>query len=411
MRQRPLILLTAAVLAAHVALLAGPGMQEIWRTARITGSSPQELRFETRQIAPEPSAPPAPEAPRTKAAPTAPKPARPRPPPPKALPQKAPPEQAPDSLAVIGPTPPAAKPRTSALDGLLSGEETGDSAISTQADNATVAAGAQSRSDASQLPASAGGENNSGNGDGETPASAKSSDDPPAPVGIGSANYSGPMPPVRVPPSAQLEFEAKGTAKGFQYSAKAQLSFKTNGLTYEAKQEVSAFLVGSRSQTSTGRITPHGLSPQRFGDKARSERAAHVDVDKGQITYSGNDEPQAASAGVQDRLSIFLQLASMIAAGPERYPPGTLIHINVTSARTTDVWTFAVDGPETLELPAGTRQTIRLTRQPRKRYDQVAHLWVDPAMQYLPVRIRISQANGDFADLQLQSATVEKASP
>ena len=134
-------------------------------------------------------------------------------------------------------------------------------------------------------------------------------------------------------------------------------------------------------------------------------------MDKGQITYSGNDEPQAASAGVQDRLSIFLQLASMIAAGPERYPPGTLIHINVTSARTTDVWTFAVDGPEALELPAGTRQTIRLTRQPRKRYDQVAHLWVDPAMQYLPVRIRISQANGDFADLQLQSATVEKASP
>ena len=67
MRQRPLILLTAAVLAAHVALLAGPGMQEIWRTARITGSSPQELRFETRQIAPEPSAPPAPEAPRTNA--------------------------------------------------------------------------------------------------------------------------------------------------------------------------------------------------------------------------------------------------------------------------------------------------------------------------------------------------------
>jgi len=410
MRQRPLILLTAAVLAAHVALLAGPGMQEIWRTARITGSSPQELRFETRQIAPEPPAPPAPETPRTKAAPAAPKPAKPRPPPPKALPQKAPPEQAPDSLAVLGPTPQAAKPRTTALDGLLSGEEAVDAAPATQSDGATTTSDAQNSFDTGQPAAPVSGENS--NRDEKSPASSStSSDEPPAPVGIGSPGYNGPMPPVRVPPSAHLEFEAKGSGKGFQYSAKAQLSFKTDGLTYQARQEVSAFLVGSRSQTSTGRITPHGLSPQRFGDKARSERAAHVDVDKGQITYSGNDEPQGASAGVQDRLSIFLQLSSMIAAGPERYPPGTLIHINVTSARTTDIWTFAVDGPETLDLPAGSRQTIRLTRQPRKRYDQVAHLWVDPAMQYLPVRIRISQANGDFADLQLQSATVEKASP
>ena len=59
MRQRPLLLLTTTVLAAHVALLAWPGMQEMLRSARITGSSPKELRFETRQITPEPPAPPA----------------------------------------------------------------------------------------------------------------------------------------------------------------------------------------------------------------------------------------------------------------------------------------------------------------------------------------------------------------
>ena len=231
--------------------------------------------------------------------------------------------------------------------------------------------------------------------------------DPPAPIGIGSAGYSAPLPPVRVPPNADLQFEAKGSAKGFQYSAKAQLLFKTDGLTYQARQDVSAFLVGNRVQTSSGRVTPHGLVPQRFGDKARSERAAHVDVDKGRITYSGNDAEQGASTGVQDRLSIFLQLASMVAAGPERYPPGTQIAINVTSARAAEVWTFVVDGPETLDLPVGSKATIRLTRQPRKRFDQTANLWLAPDMQYLPVRIRITQANGDFADLQLQAATVD----
>ena len=70
-----------------------------------------------------------------------------------------------------------------------------------------------------------------------------------------------------------------------------------------------------------------------------------------------------------------------------------------------------VDGPETLELPGGSKQTIRLSRQPRKQYDQIAHLWLAPDLQYLPVRIRLTQANGDFADLQLQSADITSPPP
>lgn len=401
MRQRPLILLTTAVLAAHVALLAWPGMREAMRTVRITGSTPNELRFETRQITLSPPAP-APmltEAPRQVDRPAPPKPAKPKPPAAKVVAQKAPPEQAEESRSVVGPKQSIAEQasKPTALDGLLGNDSaaaTPDTATSEQA-----AAADDSKASDTSDEVQAG-----------TPAEAVSdanSADPPALIGIGSPGYSAPLPPVRVPPNANLQFEAKGTAKGFQYSAKAQLQFTTDGLTYQARQDVSAFLLGNRVQTSVGRVTPHGLVPQRFGDKARSERAAHVDVDKGRITYSGNDTEQGASAGVQDRLSIFLQLASMIAAGPERYPPGTQIHINVTSARAADVWTFVVDGPEILDLPAGSKPTIRLTRQPRKRYDQTAHLWLAPDLQYLPVRIRITQANGDFADLQLQSATVD----
>lgn len=37
-------------------------------------------------------------------------------------------------------------------------------------------------------------------------------------------------------------------------------------------------------------------------------------------------------------------------------------------------------------------------------YDQKAELWLAPDMGYLPVRIKITQANGDFADLRLRSS-------
>lgn len=418
MRQRPLLLLTFAVLAAHGLLLAWPGMQEVLRKARITGSTPKELRFEVRQITPPPPAavPPAP-TPASRpsvahAAPMAPRPQL----------QKAPPEQSPASRASVGPkfreglaekpaleaAPPveaeAAPAAPSALDQLLASgeaspaptpEPTPGSAADLQQLHAV--AGQDDSNAAPHAPAA----------EAKTEADMPSASEPAAAIGIGSPGYAGPMPAIKLPPSAQLQFQAKGSAKGFQYSAKAQLTFKTDGQRYQAEQQVSAFLMGSRSQTSSGQITPYGLAPERFVDKARKERSAELDTADSRIRYSDGDEPQAISAGVQDRLSIFLQLSSMVSANPERYVAGSTVAINVTSARSTEVWTFVVDGPETLDLPAGPTPTLRLTRQPRKGQDQSAHLWLAPAMQYLPVRIRLSQSNGDFADLQLQDAKVE----
>ncbi|QMV72140.1 DUF3108 domain-containing protein [Comamonas piscis] len=419
MRQRPLLLLTFAVLAAHGLLLAWPGMQEALRKARITGSTPKELRFEVRQITPPPPAavPPAP-TPASRpsvaqAAPIAPRPQI----------QKAPPEQSPTSRASVGPkfreglaekpaaseaAPPveaeAAPAAPSALDQLLASGEaspapTPEPIPGSAADLQPLHAMA-AQEDASAAPHAPAAE-------AKTEAEVASASEPAAPIGIGSPGYAGPMPAIKLPPSAQLQFQAKGSAKGFQYSAKAQLTFKTDGQRYQAEQEVSAFLMGSRSQTSSGQITPYGLAPERFVDKARKERSAALDTAGNRIRYSDGDEPQTISAGVQDRLSIFLQLSSMVSANPERYVEGSTVAINVTSARSMEVWTFVVDGPETLDLPAGPTPTLRLTRQPRKGQDQSAHLWLAPAMQYLPVRIRLSQSNGDFADLQLQAAKVE----
>lgn len=419
MRQRPLILLTFAVLAAHGLLLAWPGVQEAIRKARITGSTPNELRFEVRQITPPPpvAAPPAPTpASRPSVAQSAPIAPRPQV-------QKAPPEQAPASRASVGPkfrdgsaekpaspeVAPAAEAEAapaapSALDQLLASGDaspapTPDSTPGSAADLQPLnnIAG-QGDAGATPTPAAA---------EAKAETEAPSASEPAPPIGIGSPGYAGPMPAIKLPPSARLQFQAKGAAKGFQYSAKAQLSFKTDGQRYQAEQEVSAFLMGSRSQTSSGQITPHGLAPQRFVDKARKERSAELDASAGRIRYSDGDEPQAVSAGVQDRLSIFLQLSSMVAANPERYAPGSTVAINVTSARSTEVWTFVVDAKETLDLPAGPTEALRLTRQPRKDQDQTAHLWLAPSLQYLPVRIRLSQSNGDFADLQLQAATVD----
>ena len=210
------------------------------------------------------------------------------------------------------------------------------------------------------------------------------------------------MLPVTLPNSATLEFNASGQVKGFQYSAGAQLQWQHDGQYYQARQSISMFLMGERSQTSEGLITPQGLQPLNFTDKGRKTQSASFDVAAGKGHYSGGTADAAISDGIQDRLSVFLQLSALIAGSPEKYPPGTVIELTSSSARAAARWQFRVGATEALELPIGSIMAVRLDKLPSKSSDQHGAVWLAPAMQYLPVRIKLTQGHDDFVDLQLK---------
>lgn len=209
--------------------------------------------------------------------------------------------------------------------------------------------------------------------------------------------------PVTLPNSATLEFNASGQVKGFQYSAGAQLQWQHDGQYYQARQSISMFLLGERAQTSEGLITPKGLQPLNFSDKGRKTQSAAFDVASGKAHYSGGQTDAAIGDGVQDRLSVFLQLSALMAAAPEKYPPGTLIELTTSSARSAVRWQFRVGASEALELPFGSVMALRLDKLPGKSSsDQRGSVWLAPSMQYLPVRIKLTQGQDDFVDLQLK---------
>lgn len=209
--------------------------------------------------------------------------------------------------------------------------------------------------------------------------------------------------PVTLPNSATLEFNASGQVKGFQYSAGAQLQWQHDGQYYQARQSISMFLLGERAQTSEGLITPKGLQPLNFSDKGRKTQSAAFDVASGKAHYSGGQTDAAIGDGVQDRLSVFLQLSALMAAAPEKYPPGTLIELTTSSARSAVRWQFRVGASEALELPFGGVMALRLDKLPGKSSnDQRGSVWLAPSMQYLPVRIKLTQGQDDFVDLQLK---------
>ena len=213
---------------------------------------------------------------------------------------------------------------------------------------------------------------------------------------------------VLIPGSLRLRYNILGEVRRMSYSARAELLWLQDGQTYDARLEVGAFLLGSRVQTSSGRITEQGLAPKRFSDKARSEVAAHFERDKGKVIFSANTPPADLQADAQDQLSIFVQLASLIAGEPGRYPRGTAVEMQAVGAREADTWRFVVDGEESISVPAGDLTTLKITRLPRQQYDLTVELWLAPTLGYLPARIRLTQSNGDFIDQQLRNSETPK---
>ena len=207
-----------------------------------------------------------------------------------------------------------------------------------------------------------------------------------------------------VPGSVRLKFNATGQSKKMNYFATGELLWLLReDNSYDARMELGAFLVGARVLSSAGRMTADGLAPTRFSDKFRSEQAAHFERDKGRVTFSSNAPDAPLLPGAQDQLSVFVQLASMIAGEPLQYPAGTHIAIQTVGTRSAEPWVFTVEADEKLQLPGGELDTLKLARNPRKEYDQKVEIWLAPKLAYLPVRIRITQTNGDFVDQQWRS--------
>jgi len=209
-----------------------------------------------------------------------------------------------------------------------------------------------------------------------------------------------------VPGSVVLKFDARGQRGKLEYHASGQLTWLHDGRDYEARLELGAFLIGSRVLRSIGQITADGLAPNRFSDKFRSEVAAHFDRAQGRVTFSANTPEASLEPGAQDQLSVFVQLAAMVGGEPGRYPPGTTITVQTVSSRTAEPWTFSVEAPEQLLLPGGDQSTLKLTRLPRREFDQKVELWLAPELAYLPARIRITQTSGDFIDQQWRATSV-----
>jgi hypothetical protein len=204
-----------------------------------------------------------------------------------------------------------------------------------------------------------------------------------------------------LPASALLSYRLTGQEKGLTYQATGELRWQRNASAYAMSLSVRAFLLGSRHWRSIGQIGPAGLSPTRFSDSWRSERAAHFDRPNQRIVFSNNAPSVALQAGAQDQVSLYVQLAAAMAQADERMPSGTRLQIQTATVRDALPWLLTLEKLEPVVIDGQSLPAVKWVCQPRNRFDAQVEIWVSAAHDWLPARIRITQVNGSFIDLQL----------
>lgn len=224
-----------------------------------------------------------------------------------------------------------------------------------------------------------------------------------------AASSPSPWPRPLLPPAPmRLAYSLTGMDRGLNYHANGELRWQHDGTAYRLSLEVRMFLLGGRRWDSQGLLGEDGLQPHKFVDKARQERAVHLDRDGQRLVFSSRGQAQPLAAGVQDFLSLPLQLAAALqgaasGAAAQASPVGEL-RVPVVTATDAQLWTVRPLGAAPLTLGGQAVPTWHWQAVADGRFDSRVDIWASPAHQHLPVRLRITQSNGSFVDLQMNQA-------
>jgi hypothetical protein len=223
-----------------------------------------------------------------------------------------------------------------------------------------------------------------------------------APMGLAEATMA--MPPLglaALPASALLSYRLSGQEKGIAYQATGELRWQRNAGAYAMGLSVRAFLLGTRMWRSQGLITSQGLAPIRFSDSWRSERATHFDGEQNRIVFSSNAPSVPMQPGGQDQISLYPQMAALMAQEAGRLQPGARLQVQTATVRDALPWLLTLEQEETLQVDGQNLRATKWVCQPRNRFDAKVEFWVAAQHDWLPVRIRITQVSGSFIDLVL----------
>ena len=204
------------------------------------------------------------------------------------------------------------------------------------------------------------------------------------------------------PADTRVSYRMTGYFRGDLYGS-GRVQWQRAQDRYQVRVELLAALVFRVSMTSQGQITDAGLVPSDYEEQMPGRRQGVV-FEAETLRFQDGTR-QLKPYAVQDTASQFVELTRRFSTGREILAVGSQVQVWLARPAGMALWTYDVVAEDTLQTPElGPVQAFHLRPRPiaNPRGVITAELWFAPALQYLPVRVRISLGSENFVDLMVE---------
>lgn len=211
---------------------------------------------------------------------------------------------------------------------------------------------------------------------------------------------------VRPPPSVDIRYEVRALRQGKEVYGNGRIVWHADGQRYRIDGEAGVLFFTVLRFQSQGGFDDFGVAPQSYVEKRmrKDESVTHFEPSPGSIRFSSSTASYPRNGGEQDRASIVWQLASIGLGDPAQYAPGAQLRVFVAGIRNAEPWLIQVIGQEQIDTPAGAMQAWHVSRVPRPgSRDQKLDIWLAPGHSWYPVRLRFTEASGEYLDLAVSA--------
>lgn len=212
------------------------------------------------------------------------------------------------------------------------------------------------------------------------------------------------------PADTRVSYRMTGYFRGDLYGS-GRVQWQRAQDRYQVRVELLAALVFRVSMTSQGEITDAGLVPSDYEEQMPGRRQGVV-FEAETLRFQDGTR-QLKPYAVQDTASQFVELTRRFSTGREILAVGSQVQVWLARPAGMALWTYDVVAEDTLQTPElGPVQAFHLRPRPiaNPRGGITAELWFAPALQYLPVRVRISLGSENFVDLMVERIEQSDAS-
>jgi hypothetical protein len=207
---------------------------------------------------------------------------------------------------------------------------------------------------------------------------------------------------LNFPPSAELHYSIQARQSGIGVSGDASVDWQVSAQKYSVHAETHAMIIGKiLDNRSSGNIDSFGLAPDQFVEKRFRKNESTTTFDRAgkTIRFSESDTRYTIKGGEQDRASAVWQLIALLRASGDTVKPGTEWKFLVAGRHDADPWTFKVLGKENTQTGIGMLATIHILKAPpADSKEQQLDIWLAPALEWYPVRLKFTDADQSYVD-------------